>query len=38
MAKLNAQDVIASLKDMTILELNDLIKAIEVELDRKSVV
>ncbi|KAF0226019.1 MAG: large subunit ribosomal protein L7/L12 [Erysipelotrichaceae bacterium] len=31
MAKLNAQDVIASLKDMTILELNDLIKAIEVE-------
>ena len=31
MAKLNAQDVIASLKEMTILELNDLIKAIEVE-------
>jgi len=31
MAKLNAQDVIASLKDMTILELNDLIKAIEEE-------
>jgi len=31
MAKLNAQDVIASLKDMTILELNDLIKAIETE-------
>ena len=31
MAKLSAQDVIASLKDMTILELNDLIKAIEEE-------
>lgn len=31
MAKLNAQDVIASLKEMTILELNDLIKAIEEE-------
>lgn len=31
MAKLNAQDVIASLKEMTILELNDLIKAIETE-------
>ena len=31
MAKLNAQDWIASLKEMTILELNDLIKAIEVE-------
>ena len=29
MAKLNAQDVIASLKEMTILELNDLVKAIE---------
>jgi len=31
MAKLNAQDVIASLKEMTILELNELVKAIEVE-------
>lgn len=31
MAKLNAADVIASLKEMTILELNDLIKAIEEE-------
>lgn len=31
MAKLNAQDVIASLKEMTILELNDLVKAIEEE-------
>lgn len=31
MAKLNAQDVIASLKEMTILELNELIKAIETE-------
>jgi len=31
MAKLDAKDVIASLKEMTILELNDLIKAIEVE-------
>lgn len=31
MAKLNAVDVIASLKEMTILELNDLIKAIEEE-------
>jgi large subunit ribosomal protein L7/L12 len=31
MAKLSAQDVIASLKEMTILELNELIKAIEVE-------
>ena len=31
MAKLNAQDVIASLKEMTILELNDLIKVIEEE-------
>ena len=31
MAKLNTEDVIASLKEMTILELNDLIKAIEEE-------
>lgn len=31
MAKLNAQDLIASLKEMTILELNDLVKAIEEE-------
>lgn len=31
MAKLNTQDVIESLKEMTILELNDLIKAIEEE-------
>jgi large subunit ribosomal protein L7/L12 len=31
MAKLNAQDVIASLKEMTILELNELVKAIEEE-------
>lgn len=31
MAKLDAKDVIASLKEMTILELNDLIKAIEEE-------
>ena len=31
MAKLNAQDVIASLKEMTILELNELVKAIETE-------
>ncbi len=31
MAKLSALDVIASLKEMTILELNELIKAIEVE-------
>ena len=31
MAKLNSQDVISSLKEMTILELNDLIKAIEEE-------
>lgn len=31
MAKLNEKDVIASLKEMTILELNDLIKAIETE-------
>jgi large subunit ribosomal protein L7/L12 len=31
MAKLSAQDVIASLKEMTILELNELIKAIETE-------
>ena len=31
MAKLNAQDVIASLKEKTILELNDLVKAIEEE-------
>ncbi len=31
MAKLSATEVIASLKEMTILELNDLIKAIEVE-------
>ena len=33
MAKLNAQDVIASLKEMTILELNELVKAIEEEFD-----
>ncbi|MGL4951237.1 MAG: 50S ribosomal protein L7/L12 [Mycoplasma sp.] len=31
MAKLSAQDVIASLKEMTILEINDLVKAIEEE-------
>ena len=31
MAKLKTTDVIASLKEMTILELNDLIKAIEEE-------
>lgn len=31
MAKLNAVDVIASLKEMTILELNELVKAIEEE-------
>lgn len=31
MAKLVAKDVIDALKDMTILELNDLVKAIEVE-------
>lgn len=31
MAKLNATDVIASLKEMTILELNELVKAIEEE-------
>ena len=31
MAKLSAQDIIASLKEMTILELNDLIKLVEEE-------
>ena len=31
MAKLETKDVIASLKEMTILELNELIKAIEEE-------
>jgi len=31
MAKLDAKDVIAALKEMTILELNDLVKAIETE-------
>lgn len=31
MAKLNVQDIIESLKEMTILELNDLIKAVEEE-------
>ncbi len=31
MAKLNTEEVIASLKEMTILELNDLVKAIEEE-------
>ena len=31
MAKLKIEDVIASLKEMTILELNDLVKAIEEE-------
>lgn len=31
MAKLNITDVVASLKEMTILELNDLVKAIEEE-------
>lgn len=31
MAKLNTVDVIESLKEMTILELNDLVKAIEEE-------
>lgn len=31
MAKLNKEDIIASLKEMTILELNDLVSAIEEE-------
>lgn len=31
MAKLSTKDVIASLKEMTILEINDLVKAIETE-------
>ena len=31
MAKLTNEEIIASLKEMTILELNDLVKAIEVE-------
>lgn len=31
MAKLSSQDLIASLKEMTILELNELVKAIEEE-------
>ena len=31
MAKIANADIIASLKDMTILELNDLVKAIEEE-------
>ncbi len=31
MAKLNNEDIIASLKEMSILELNDLVKAIEEE-------
>ena len=31
MAKINTTDLIASLKEMTILELNDLVKAIEEE-------
>ncbi|MDY0100636.1 MAG: 50S ribosomal protein L7/L12 [Bacilli bacterium] len=31
MAKLKIEDIIASLKEMTILELNDLVKAIETE-------
>lgn len=31
MAKLSSKDVINSLKEMTILEINDLVKAIEVE-------
>lgn len=31
MAKLSASDLIASLKEMTILEINELVKAIEVE-------
>ena len=32
MAKINTTDLIASLKEMTILELNDLVKAIEEEV------
>ena len=31
MAKINMTDIIASLKEMTVLELNDLVKAIEEE-------
>ncbi len=31
MAKINIEDIIGSLKEMTILELNDLVKAIEEE-------
>lgn len=36
MAKLTAQDVIATLKEMTILELNELVKAIEEEFGVKA--
>ena len=31
MAKLSKEDIIASLKEMTILEINDLVKAVETE-------
>ena len=31
MAKLTKEDIIASLKEMTVLELNDLVKAVEAE-------
>ena len=31
MAKLTKEEIIASLKEMTIVELNDLVKAVEVE-------
>ncbi len=36
MAKLTNEEIIASLKEMTILELNELVKAIETEFDVKA--
>jgi len=36
MAKLSNEEIIASLKEMTILELNELVKAIETEFDVKA--
>ncbi|MCQ2796327.1 MAG: 50S ribosomal protein L7/L12, partial [Bacilli bacterium] len=31
MAKLSKEDIISSLKEMTLLEINDLVKAVETE-------
>lgn len=38
MAKLSKEEIISSLKEMTILEINDLVKSIEKEFDVKATI